>query len=151
MLKKKQIVGYAAVDDDLFDELNAFKWYLNTSGYAVRKIGPKDRRIEIQMHRFVMGVGHGDKILVDHRDNNRLNNIKDNLRFVTARGNAHNCLPNENTSSKYRGVSFHKMLQKWQAYCQVDGKLYYLGVYVDEFEASEVARKFREENMDLGE
>ncbi len=40
------------------------------------------------------------------------------------------------TSSKYRGVSWHKSLQKWQAQIQINKQQFYLGIYSLEEEAA---------------
>jgi hypothetical protein len=38
-------------------------------------------------------------------------------------------------SSKYKGVSWNKSLNKWVAQINVDGKQKYLGTFTDEYEA----------------
>ena len=43
-----------------------------------------------------------------------------------------------NTSSKYKGVSWHKIGHKWQVHIQVIGKKYYLGLFVSDIEAAKV-------------
>ena len=38
-------------------------------------------------------------------------------------------------SSKYKGVSWHKTKNKWHTQIKLDGKLKYLGTFIDEYEA----------------
>lgn len=61
------------------------KWYLSNRGYAIAKIQGKT----CSMHRFVFGdVPPG--LEIDHRDRQRLNNNRSNLRAVTRTENARN-------------------------------------------------------------
>ena len=54
-----------------------------------------------------------ESFLVDHIDQDSLNNRLSNLRLVTRRQNRENSKLNSNNSSGYRGV--YKMGKKWQA------------------------------------
>jgi len=42
----------------------------------------------------------------------------------------------KNTSSRFRGVSWHKAYRQWQAQIKIAGKLIYLGRYVKEQSAA---------------
>ena len=54
-------------------------------GYAITKINRK----EVRMHRLVLGV-EDPEILVDHKDRDRLNNQRTNLRKFTHTENSNN-------------------------------------------------------------
>ena len=74
----------------------------------------------------------GYKIVVDHIDNNPLNNNVNNLQLITTR---------ENTSkdrkgvSKYLGVYWNKQKQKWRAQIRIKGVSKHLGYFINEYEA----------------
>jgi len=72
--------SFALVDDDDFDFLNGFKWYLS-NGYAI----DKKRR---KMHRIILKPKTSE--MVDHTDHNKLNNQKSNIRIVNKCENVHN-------------------------------------------------------------
>lgn len=75
---------YAKVDDEDYDELSKIKWHLNDSGYAVnRKNG-----ITTRMHRLVNKTPDG--LFTDHKNHDRLDNRKFNLRTVTTQENMKN-------------------------------------------------------------
>lgn len=84
---------HVLVDDSDFLMLSEHKWYLGTHGYAMttkhlsgnKKIGVVQK--SMSMHRLIMGL---DGPRVDHRDRNRLNNQRGNLRHVTALQNVWN-------------------------------------------------------------
>ena len=133
----------ALVDDDMFEELNQFKWQAvkNYNMFYARRSLPRinGKRPQILMHHEI--IGRSSKGLVaDHKDGNGLRNLRSNLRFVTYRQNIQN-LHNIKKSSQYSGVSWHKDRQKWQANIWINGVKKYLGLFIDEFEAFEVYRK----------
>lgn len=108
---------YTVVDPDVYYEKCRYKWFLTGNGINVyplreKKIGPK-RTIRSSLHREIMKPRKGK--LIDHRDNNTLNNLRSNLRQATYSQNAMNRPKTKSkTSSKYRGVSWnigHKKLQ----------------------------------------
>ena len=77
------------------------------------------------------------KRCVDHIDGNRLNNHKNNLRFASHTENSRNRKKtNKPTSSIYKGVSFHKPLQKWVAHIRPASKTQHLGYFANEREAA---------------
>jgi hypothetical protein len=79
------------------------------------------------------------KRCVDHIDNDRVNNHHKNLRSATDSENSMNQKKtNKATSSIYKGVSFHKPLQKWLVHIRTNGKVQHLGLFGNEREAAEV-------------
>lgn len=77
------------VDNDDFEKLSKFKWYVNfhtSTSYAVRTRRKNEKGSNmIGMHRLIMNCPKG--LIVDHIDGNGLNNRKSNLRVVDARTN----------------------------------------------------------------
>ena len=86
--------------------------------------------------------------LVDHIDNNKLNNDLENLRWINKSGNCRNRII-KNSSSKYRGVSWNKGHKKWRADIRIDGKSKHLGYFTNEEEASEIYEKKYNEIMNI--
>lgn len=74
---------------------------------------------------------------IDHIDGNKDNNNLDNLREVTHSQNIYNIKKRPGTSSKYRGVHFHKQSGKWRAKIKHEGKVKSLGLFNSEVEAGE--------------
>ena len=75
------------VDDSDFDVLSAWKWYLGSHGYAYRH---DDNRHSVLMHRWILGLKTGDERECDHKDRNKLNNQRGNLRIVSHSENMKN-------------------------------------------------------------
>ncbi len=135
--------AYAMVDPDLEPILAAFTWQLDGSGYARRKaLGADGKRKGISMHRQIMDAPAG--LQVDHRDRNRLNNQKANLRLVDharqqqnrSKRKTHNGQP---TSSKHRGVTWDASRMRWQARVMVGGVRVLNQCFKDEREAAVAA------------
>jgi len=75
-----------------------------------------------------------NKIVVDHIDNNPLNNNLNNLQIITNRENASK--DKNNGSSKYTGVSWCKRAKKWRAGIYINGKSIYIGMFDNEIDAA---------------
>jgi len=82
----------------------------------------------VRLHRLIFFLlnGYVPKY-IDHRDGNRLNNRKTNLRHATVQQNMGNFkVPRHNTSG-FRGVSKNSRSGKWHAQIKINGKQTYLG------------------------
>lgn len=126
------------VDADKYEWLNQWKWGITKIGkvyYALRTTR-NENNIRALMHRFVLGLKKGQKQEVDHINHNGLDNRLANLRICTHRQNLQNSLPRKNTSSKYKGVCWHKRPQKWVVNIKCGHKLLHLGYYDTEIEAA---------------
>lgn len=136
----------AFVDDADYEELNKYKWIASkthTEGkYMVcrwQTIAPNIRQ-RISMHRYLLSVVDS-KTVVDHINNNPLDNQRHNLRICTQKQNAKNRTSKKDGKSKYLGVSVmtskknRKNNKKWVgkpqyvARIRCDNKEYYLGSF----------------------
>lgn len=128
----------AIVDDEDFAYLAQFKWFAHFDGtnwYAQRNSPYKNgKRTVIHMHRVVLGAP--DELEVDHRDGDGLNNRRLNLRLATHAKNKCNARIQHNSSSGYKGVSWHKKTQRWQARITSNGTLIHLGVFDSPLDAA---------------
>ena len=79
----------AKVSPEDFALLNQHSWHVNQNGYAVTKVKGRQKA----MHRMVTGT-QSPYIFVDHADNDRLNNTRENLREMTPKENANNMKSN---------------------------------------------------------
>ena len=131
----------AIVDDDMYEALSAYKWHASKSGatyYAVRHILPASAGLgKMKMHHQVIGKPENG-LVVDHIDGNGLNNTRENLRFVTVRGNQQNQkLTTVKRHSKYPGVSKYIKgdWERWVAGAKINGKRKTIGYFDTEEEA----------------
>lgn len=98
-----------------------------------------------KMHRVIWAMVHGidmDEVppAIDHVDLDKTNNREANLRAATWSENCMNKGLQENNTSGFKGVHWHKYHQKWAAKVKINGKQIHLGYFAD----PEVASKVRE-------
>lgn len=122
---------FAQVDDADFEWLNQFKWYYHT-GYARGCVG---KNKIIYMHRFILNAPDGMRS--DHKDLDKLNNQRYNIRLCTVQQNNMNTEKRSGFTSKYKGVSWAKRRDKWQAQIKFNYKVACLGFFKCEICAAE--------------
>jgi hypothetical protein len=119
---------FALVDDEYFDELNKHKWYFHHTGYAVRNITLSiNKRKTIFLHRQIIPLL--DDQYIDHKDLNKLNCQKSNLRITTYALNNTNKGNQKNNKSGYKGVFKLPKYNRWRAYLTVNRKRENIGYY----------------------
>jgi hypothetical protein len=136
--RRGQIREWVLVDSADYEELRKYRWHLNSTGYAYRDAGEIKRGYKVGLHRHLLGLKPGDGLEVDHKNRNRRDNRRQNLRLATGAQNAQNQSKSAGRSSRYRGVSWHKHAKQWEAYLMVRGTFYRLGYFKDEEEAAAV-------------
>ncbi len=130
---------YTIVEPTDYYWLNNFHWYAEGQDihiYAVRNIikaGCKSR--SMRLSREIMDAPEG--LLVDHRNNDTLDNRRANLRLATHSQNMQNRGKwRIKASSRFVGVSFDKEYKLWRAYIRYERKRIYLGRFDSETEAA---------------
>jgi hypothetical protein len=121
--KGQQLYAYCSLAD--YELVSQCTWHV-ANGYARTTINGQ----HVMMHHLVYwGAGYviGEEWEVDHRDRNKLRNIRCNLRLVTRQQN--NLNRNSWGASGYRGVCWHKRHAKWQAKITRNGKITHLGYF----------------------
>jgi len=121
----------ALVDDEDFEYLNQWKWHLS-NGYAVRNSGKWPKQKHIFMHRDIVNTPNG--MDTDHKDMNRLNKQRDNLRVCTRAENRHNQGIPKNSNNKYKGICWTGT--GWKAQIKVNGKKIHLSVHKNKEDAA---------------
>lgn len=111
-------------DADDFGKVKNYTWLVDGQGYV---IASANRKI-VKLHRLIMNLGPG--LVVDHKDHNKLDNRKSNLRICTNQQNGCNRLSsNIPKYSQYKGVSWYKSTGKWAAAIKCHGRKINLGSF----------------------
>ena len=120
---------FALIDEEDFEKISQHRWYFNNGGYATRDTRKGETKHFLMHHEI---VGKPPKGFVTHHINgNKLDNRKENLRFVTRQQNQFN-------RKKERGVSF--MGTKWEAYICLNRKKIHLGLHETRQKALEIRK-----------
>ena len=106
----------------------------------------KSKRVhQLVAMAFLGHVKCGQKLVVDHIDNNPLNNNLNNLQVITQR---ENLSKDKKGSSKYVGVSWYKATKRWLSRIRgVDGKQISLGYFENEIDAHNAYQNYLKNNL----
>lgn len=106
-------------------------------GYYVVNLSKDFKNKTFKIHQLVAitFLNHkpcGFKIVVDHINNNKLDNRLENLQLIS---NRENSSKEARGKSKYTGVCWDKSKNKWKSAIRINGKTINLGVFKDEYDA----------------
>jgi AP2 domain len=125
--------GFALVDADRFEELNAFVW--SVSGRDGKHVARGDGYKTLWLHHVVLDIP--SHVHIDHKNRNGFDCRKSNLRVAdNSLNHANTDKMKKATSSKFKGVHWRKGRGKWSAEIKVRYRKIKLGCYVDEREAA---------------
>ncbi len=119
----------ALVSDRDYAYLRQFKWYC-----SIDRNNPYPQTWNngepILMHRMIATrAGFGAAEQVDHRDGNRLNNQRANLRPATKQQNMQNRGATKRSPSGHKGVYWCASSRRWHAAIKVNKKKLFLGSF----------------------
>ena len=108
------------------DKEDLDKWGFKTAsiidGYVVLTLSEGK---QARLHRLILDtVGQ-----IDHKNRDKLDCRKENLREALHANNAHNVELRSTNTSGYKGVCWNNNANKWQAQIRVNRKRLYLGLY----------------------
>jgi hypothetical protein len=135
--RKGQIVAETVVDTSDAAALSQHRWFCSKAGkgYAYRAIGnPRCGTYQkIFMHREIMGLPYQkDDREVDHRNRQKLDNQRENLRIVTLAQNHQNMPSQRGSTSQYRGVYWHVRYERWIGQVKLNRRKYQVGTFMTE-------------------
>ncbi len=136
--KKIPILGkrgqgiFAIVDEEDYQTVARFRWYINPGGYVFMHRLEAVGQLSSFMHRLILKPEKGR--IVDHVDGNPLNNTRVNLRICNSHENMRNTRLRTNNVSGYKGVYQEKGL--WISQINKYGKTTRIGKHQTKEEAA---------------
>ena len=117
--------GYGViVDDNLYDFLNRWRWKYGRNR-VYRNTWESGKRKTISMHRLIMDTPLG--LECDHKNLNKLDNRRENLRNCTSTQNSWNKGISSRNRLGYKGV--RKNGKRWAAKIITNGKAIHIGQF----------------------
>lgn len=127
----------AIVSAEDYERINQYKWCAVCNRGVFYAARCKNGRT-VFMHSMVLTTDPGKEL--DHIDCDGLNNQRHNLRPATRGQNTRNRNIQSNNTSGFKGVSWHKVTQKWRATIKIPdappGKFVHLGLFLSKEDAA---------------
>ena len=133
-----QVSNLGNVKSLKFGKEKILKGCIDSAGYKHVRLCNNNGIKLFKIHSLVAMVflGHKPdgttKIVVDHIDNDTLNNNLYNLQLITHRQNRSK---EKRGLSKYVGVCWNKHSKSWKSYITINSKRYCLGYFKNEYDA----------------
>ena len=119
------------VDIDDLPIIASHKWCFVAGGYAFTSVRDQNgKRGKMYLHRLLLGLTD-PATHADHKNGDRLDNRRSNLRPATRAQNMQNQGLSARNNSRYKGVSYYTRDGNYRAEITVDGKRQHLGYYPD--------------------
>lgn len=128
---------FSIVDDDDYDFISLHRWHLGSNGYALTNTPRPYRKGQthtIFMHRLIHKTPYGK--WTDHKNGDRLDNRKENLRTATKSQNLCNMNKHSDNKVGFKGICFHSLSGLWNARIQINYQRKSLGYFVTKSEAA---------------
>lgn len=112
---------------------------INGAGYYYVNLMYNNVKANYRIHQlvgivFLNHTPNGYGFVIDHINNDKLDNRVENLQIITHRENCHK--RPTNSTSKYIGVHYVKNRNKWRAVITINGKKISLGSFINEEDAN---------------
>lgn len=120
----------AIVDDQDYEKASRYNWYVDGRGYARSKVNGSD------LHLHILLVGPSEYGEWDHKNRNKLDCRRDNLRECTHTQNLVNRKTFKNNKSGYKGVSYRASHKKYRAVINFESKHKHLGYFDNPIDAA---------------
>ena len=126
----------STIDDVDFERFSCMRWFYN--GYASTQVNGRTT----SLHRLIMNAMPGTEI--DHINGDKLDNRRENLRFVTRSQNMQNVRTlRSDSTTRVRNVFIEKRTGRYVVRVQLNGRSYYCGSFILLNDAAEVAKQSR--------
>lgn len=122
---------YFDIDD--LPTVQSRRWYMDKDGYLTHSYIFRGQRRFVRFHRVIMNAQPNQ--VVDHINQNRFDNRKENLRLCTRTENDRNRGLYRTNKSGVTGVHFDSKRSKWIASITYNSKRIFIGRYDVEAEA----------------
>lgn len=114
--------------------IDQYKWNIGNHGYVQSDYsdtsGKKRRMLLHQVVIYLSGRNVENNEEIDHKDNNKLNNMLLNLRVCSHIQNSQNKKLQKNNTLGSKGIFWHKRDKKWYARIGVNGITIHLGGFL---------------------
>ena len=111
IIKSKGENYIVLIDEEDYDRVSKYNWFIGNqphTKYCRANISINGKKKKLMLHRFIMGLEHGNKLMINHKDGNGLNNVKSNLEICDQNYN----MQSINTKRNFGCISIEKNIEK---------------------------------------
>ena len=123
--------GETIIDAEDVERCRPYKWGKHNGRVLCSRLGNAGR-----LPNFLMDFTSSHTILIDHKDQDPLNNRKKNFRICSKSENTVNRGIQKNNISGYRGVNWDKQNKKWAVGIYCANQHYWVGYFLTKREAA---------------
>ena len=128
----------ALISDEDYEKISKFNWRYD-GRYATSRVS-KTNPQKLYMHRLIMDAKTGE--LIDHKNGDRLDNQRENLRIANYQNNSANCKLHSHNTSGFKGVyRFNHGNKPWRAAITFNDKQLSLGYFDSPTDAAKAYNK----------
>lgn len=128
--------GKLQVSDEDYQWAIQYPWFDNGQGYPATWMGDT----QVTYPRLLLNIPVG--LVVDHKDGNKLNNQRDNLRFATTAQNMQNRGKQRNNTTGFKGVFLKRAApDEYQVRIMAKGIRYNIGSFNCRIKAAKAYNK----------
>lgn len=127
------------VDETDYAFTKQWDWYFNIKGHVTRSerdCNGKKKHVFLHLEIAKRMNIYDENYLIDHKDQNKSNNLRNNLRIATYSQNRINSKINCNNTTGYRNVYFNKQKLLYFSAVMVNGLKVFLGYFKTPEEAA---------------
>jgi len=116
------------IDVEDYPKVKPYKWHISTKGYAVTTIVTKNKKRKLLfLHHLILKPNPPVSPFIDHKNRDKLDNRKLNLRRCSQSQNSANSIKPKTNKSGFKGVSWNKQMNKWRAVIGHNRKMIRIG------------------------
>jgi hypothetical protein len=126
------------IDEGDYEAVSRYPWHIGSRGYPMTKIGKWPTATTVALHQFLLGPA-SDGFEWDHRDRDKLNNQRSNIRELNRPANVRNTGLRKTNTSGVKCVHWVATSRKWRARITLErGPQKHLGYFLT-LDAAEAA------------
>lgn len=103
IINTRNIEVFGKIDKDDYNKVSQYKWTLSIHDNDIRIVANENTLHRIGLHQFII-ENYNNNMVIDHINQDPLDNRKSNLRITTRAINSTNAKPRKESSSNIRGV-----------------------------------------------
>ena len=115
------------IDKEDYDVVSQYQWFVTEHGYISATSN------HMYLHRLVMNFP--ENMQIDHKNGNRLDCRKQNLRICDNQRNSYNTALRKNNKSGIKGVYYSTSNKSWNVQITYEGKVMHVGYFKNKIDA----------------